>query len=445
MNEIAKRIDDKMEHYIEALTEHVAIPSVSQLSFDQAHMRESATWIAAKFEALGLETEIIELEANGKQGRPAILASREAEPGRPTILLYGHHDVQPTGDYAAWDQDDPFTAVRKGDRLYGRGAADDKAGVMLHVAAIENADPGVGIRVFIEGEEEVGSPTFDEFLHTYKDRLAADVIVVADSGNWKVGIPSLTTSLRGVTEVEVDLEVLDHALHSGMYGGPILDSVTLMARLIATLHDEEGNVAVEGLLQEDTATVDYPEVDLRADTGILDGVQFAGSGSLAGRIWTKPAIAVIGMDVTPTEISSNTISPRTRAHISLRVPPAQDPAEAAQALVDHLVSHAPFGAHVTARVLEAGPGFIAGEDTPVQQLAHEVLAEAFGHESVDIGLGGSIPFISTLKAEFPNADILVTGVEDPDTRAHSANESLHLGDWRNAIVAEALLLSRLGK
>lgn len=445
MNEIAKRIDDKMDDYISALTEFVAIPSVSQDSFDQSHMRDSAEWVAQKFKALGLTTEVIELEANGKKGRPAILASREAEPGRPTILLYGHHDVQPTGERDLWDQDDPFIAVRRGDRLFGRGAADDKAGVLVHIAAIENADPGVGIRVFIEGEEEVGSPTFEDFLHTYKDRLEADVIVVADSGNWKVGVPSLTTSLRGVAQVEVNLEVLDHSLHSGMYGGPILDAVTLMARLISTLHDDEGNVAVDNLVQEDLATVDYPEEDLRQDSGILDGVQFVGSGSLAGRLWTKPAISVIGMDVTPTAIASNTIAAKTKAQISLRVPPAQDPAEAAQALVDHLVSHAPFGAHVTVDILEAGPGFIAGDNTPVQELAREALAQAFGHESVDIGLGGSIPFISTLKAEFPQADILVTGVEDPDTRAHSANESLHLGDWRNAIVAEALLLSRLGK
>ncbi|MFC5280478.1 dipeptidase [Arcanobacterium canis] len=445
MNEIAKRIDDKMDGYISALTEFVAIPSVSQDSFDQSHMRDSAEWVAQKFKALGLTTEVIELEANGKKGRPAILASREAEPGRPTILLYGHHDVQPTGERDLWDQDDPFVAVRRGDRLFGRGAADDKAGVLVHIAAIENADPGVGIRVFIEGEEEIGSPTFEDFLHTYKDRLEADVIVVADSGNWKVGVPSLTTSLRGVAQVEVNLEVLDHSLHSGMYGGPILDAVTLMARLISTLHDDEGNVAVDNLVQEDLATVDYPEEDLRQDSGILDGVQFVGSGSLAGRLWTKPAISVIGMDVTPTAIASNTIAAKTKAQISLRVPPAQDPAEAAQALVDHLVSHAPFGAHVTVDILEAGPGFIAGDNTPVQELAREALAQAFGHESVDIGLGGSIPFISTLKAEFPQADILVTGVEDPDTRAHSANESLHLGDWRNAIVAEALLLSRLGK
>ncbi|MGV9183025.1 M20/M25/M40 family metallo-hydrolase [Arcanobacterium canis] len=445
MNEIAKRIDDKMDHYISALTELVAIPSVSQDSFNQSHMSDSAEWIAQKFEALGLVTEVIELEVNGKKGRPAILASREAEPGRPTILLYGHHDVQPTGELDLWEQDDPFTAVRRGDRLFGRGVADDKAGVLVHIAAIENADPGVGIRVFIEGEEEIGSPTFEDFLHTYKDRLEADVIVVADSGNWKVGVPSLTTSLRGVAQVEVNLEVLDHSLHSGMYGGPILDAVTLMARLISTLHDDEGNVAVAHVMQEDLAAVDYPEEDLRQDSGILDGVQFVGSGSLAGRLWTKPAISVIGMDVTPTAIASNTLAAKTKAHISLRVPPAQDPAEAAQALVDHLVSHAPFGAHVTVEILEAGPGFIAGDNTPVQELAREALAQAFGHESVDIGLGGSIPFISTLKAEFPQADILVTGVEDPDTRAHSANESLHLGDWRNAIVAEALLLSRLGK
>lgn len=442
---VTQRVDNEINRYVEDLKSFVAIPSVSASSFDQSTLNESARWIADRTERLGLKTQIVELKTeSGLVGRPAILASRPAEEGKPTVLLYAHHDVQPPGDAADWETD-PFTAVEKSGRLYGRGAADDKAGVLVHLAAIENAEPGVGIRLFIEGEEEVGSPTFTDFLHAYKDELEADVIVVADSANWKVGVPSLTTSLRGVVRLDVTIRALDHALHSGMYGGPALDAVTLASRLIATLHDEDGNVAVEGLASSDDTDVDYPEDDLRRDAGILEGVKLAGSGSLTSRLWTKPAISVIGMDVTSVDLASNTLIPSVSFLISMRVAPGQDSTEAGELLAEHLRKHAPFGAPIEVKVAESGPAFQAGEDTDVRSKARWALEEAFGTKPVDIGMGGSIPFISDLAELFPSADILVTGVEDPDTRAHSANESLDLGDFRNAILAETLLLSSLAQ
>lgn len=443
-NEIIERVDRAMDTHINDLKDFVAIPSVSASSFDQSTLKESAQWVAQRAERLGLETEVIELRTDdGRVGRPAILASREAEPGKPTVLLYAHHDVQPPGDDADWNTK-PFEAVEREGRLYGRGAADDKAGVLVHLAAIEAADPGVGIRLFIEGEEEVGSPTFADFLHTYADRLQADGIIVADSANWKVGVPSLTTSLRGVVRLDVTVRALDHALHSGMFGGPALDAVVIASRLIATLHDAEGNVAVAGLVQRDETDVDYSEADLRRDAGILEGMELAGSGSFTSRLWTKPAISVIGMDVTPVDVASNTLIPAVKFLLSLRVTPGQDSTEAGEALAAHLRSHVPFGAHIDIEVAESGPAFQAGEDSLMTALARESLRDAFGVDPVDIGMGGSIPFIADLAEVFPQAQILVTGIEDPDTRAHSANESLHLGDFRNAIVAEALLLSRLG-
>ena len=442
---LAARVDALMDQATSDLIELVAIPSVSASSFDQTQLDRSAAWVADKARGLGLDAEVITLTTDsGLVGRPAVLASRPAADGKPTVLLYAHHDVQPPGSDAGW-LSEPFVAVERDGRLFGRGTADDKAGILVHLTAIAAADPGVGITLYVEGEEEVGSPTFVDFLTTYRDRLAADVIVVADSNNWKVGTPSLTTSLRGVCTVTMTLSVLDHALHSGMYGGPILDAVTLTSRLVATLHDDAGDVAVAGLTGYDTTEADYPEVDLRADSGVLDGVQFAGSGSLASRLWTKPAIAVVGMDVTPTDIASNTIIPSTKTVLSLRVAPGQDPAEAAQALVDHLKANVPFGAQLDVTIDEMGPAFSAGEDTDVTHMAREALETAWGAKSVDIGVGGSIPFIADLKKIFPEADILVTGVEDPDTRAHSQNESLHLGDWRNAVLAEAIMLTRLGE
>lgn len=443
---ISRRVDDALAMTRSELESLVRIPSVSAYPKNEPDMVRSAERVAELARMRGLEAEVIQVTTpEGLVGRPAILAHRDAAPGKPTVLLYAHHDVQPQGNLEGWDQDDPFEPVERNGRLYGRGTADDKAGIMVHMGALAalGEESGVGITLFVEGEEEVGSPTFHHFLETYRDRLTADVIVVADSNNWKVGTPSLTTSLRGVTQVTVTLRTLDHALHSGMYGGPVLDAATAMARLIATLHDAEGSVAVDGLVSYDDATAVYSEEELRADTGLLDGVEIVGRGSIASRLWTQPSITLIGMDMTSCADASNTLIPACKARLSLRVAPGQDPREAAAALVAHLEKNAPFGAHLEILVEEAGPAFKAGGDTPATVAARWALAEAWGTESVDIGVGGSIPFIADLAEVFPEAEILVTGVEDPDTRAHSQNESLALGDWRNAIVAEALLIDRL--
>ena len=301
--------------------------------------------------------------------------------------------------------------------------------------------------VFIEGEEEVGSPSFENFLTTYRDRLVSDVIVVADSSNWKVGIPSLTTSLRGVVQVDVRLDMLDHALHSGQYGGPVLDAATAMCRLIASCHDDAGDVAVAGLVSRSRADADfpdYPEADFRVDAGVLDGVELIGTGDLTARLWTKPSLTLIGMDVTPLDLAGNVLAPSCTARLSLRIAPGQDPAEAQEALVAHLQKHAPFGGRLIVSGREAGPAFDGSEVTPASEAAQWALSTAWGVEAVNIGQGGSIPFIATLKETFPEAQVLVTGIEDPDTRAHSENESMHLGELEHIVVAETLLLARLG-
>jgi len=424
----------------------VRIPSVSAPAFDPQHLEDSAAAVAELFRGAGMpEVEIVRVTGpDGRAGAPAILAHKPAPPGAPTVLLYAHHDVQPPGEAAGWTSP-PFEPTQRGERLYGRGAADDKAGIMAHVGALRvlGEELGVGVTVFSEGEEEVGSPTFRTFLETYRDRLAADVIVVADSSNWKVGVPGLTTSLRGLVDCTVELSVLDHAVHSGMFGGPVLDAVTLMSRLIATLHDEDGNVAVAGLVASDHADVDYPEEDVRADAGVLDGVRLAGTGPLAARLWTKPALSVIGLDATSVDHASNTIIPSARAKLSMRIAPGQDPAAAERALHDHLVANAPFGARVEVVPGETGQSFQAPEDSPVMQAARWAFATAWGTDPVDLGIGGSIPFIADLAEVYPDAAILVTGVEDPDSRAHSEDESVHLGELEKVVLAEALLLARL--
>lgn len=432
------------------LKDLVAIPGIAWPSFDPSRLDRSADAVGALVRASGIEdVRILRCDKeDGTPGGPAVVARRAAAEGKPTILLYAHHDVQPPGDPALWETE-PFTAVERDGRLYGRGAADDKAGIMAHLAAyaavteVLSDQLGLGVTFFFEGEEEAGSPTFRTFLETHRELLRADVIVVADSSNWKVGVPALTTSLRGLVDGTIEVQVLEHAVHSGMFGGAVLDAPTLLSRLIATLHDDEGNVAVKGLVSRDDVSVDLTEAEYRADASVLDGVRLAGSGTIASRLWTKPALSIIGFDAPAVDVASNTLLPRARAKFSLRLAPGQDPAAAMAAVKTHVETNAPFGATVVFTPGESGNSFLTDTGSAAAGMAMWALGEAWGVPAVEMGIGGSIPFISDLTEVYPEVQILVTGVEDPDSRAHSANESLHLGDFRNAIVAEALLLARL--
>ncbi|MDO5494814.1 MAG: dipeptidase [bacterium] len=446
IDELRARVDSEFEGILEDLKALVRIPSVSAVSFDQTTLDASAAEVADLFRAAGLEVRITSSPAeDGTPGRPAVLGRRDGEEGAPVVLLYAHHDVQPPGAVEDWDQEDPFEPEVRGERMYGRGAADDKAGIAAHLGAIRALGEHLraGVRVFIEGEEEVGSPSFVPFLRDHHDELAADLALVLDSSNWKVGTPALTTTLRGLVEAQVEVRVTDHALHSGMFGGPILDAPTLMCRLLATLHDEAGNVAVSGLAGYDDAALEYPEEDFRADTGLLPGAHLAGSGSLTARLWTKPAISIVGFDATSVAKRSNTIQPTCRAALSLRIAPGEDPARAYGLLEEHLQANAPLGAQVTVTRGELGPAFRSPSDSEAMRLARWAMSTAWGTDAVETGIGGSIPFIADLAREFPDAEVLVTGIEDPDSRAHSGNESLHLGELKGAMFAEALMLARL--
>ena len=379
-------------------------------------------------------------------GAPAVIAHHPAPPGAPTVLLYAHHDVQPEGDGARWESA-PFQPVERNGRLYGRGSADDKAGIATHLAAFRahGGNPPVGVTVFVEGEEESGSPSLGALLAAHKDALAADVIIIADSDNWSTEIPALTVSLRGLADCVVEVATLDHGLHSGIWGGVVPDALTVLVRLLATLHDDDGNVAVAGLHEGTAADVDRGPDWVAAETGLLDGVQQIGSGSVAQRLWAKPAITVIGIDTTPIGKASNTLIPSARAKISLRVAPGGDAAAHLAALTRHLESHVPWGAKVTVTPGDVGQPYAIDASGPVYDAARTAFTQAWGVAPVDMGMGGSIPFIAEFAAAFPDATILVTGVEDPSTQAHSINESLHLGVFEKAATAEALLLGALGQ
>lgn len=447
---LSEAVNAAFDATISSLKELVAIPGIAWASFDPAELDRSAEAVAAMVRTAGMQDVRIlrSAKADGTNGGPAVVARREARDGKPTILLYAHHDVQPPGDRALWNSE-PFVAEERDGRLYGRGAADDKAGIMAHLAAYAAAvkvlgdEFGLGVTFFFEGEEEAGSPTFRTFLEEHRELLRADVIVVADSSNWKVGVPALTTSLRGLVDGTFEVRVLEHAVHSGMFGGPVLDAPTLLARLIATLHDDDGTVAVAGLVAKDDVKVDLTEEDYRADASVLDGVRLAGSGTLASRLWTKPALSIIGMDVPAVDVASNTLIPAARAKFSMRLAPGQDPDDAMEALKAHLEANAPFGAKVTFTPGERGNAFSTDTGSAAAQVALWALGESWGVKPVEMGIGGSIPFIADLLEVYPEVQILVTGVEDPDSRAHSANESLHIEDFRHAVLAEALMLARL--
>jgi acetylornithine deacetylase/succinyl-diaminopimelate desuccinylase-like protein len=425
----------------------IRIPSVSAPAFDRAPLEASAQAVADLLRSAGMsQVDILRVDdpATGRPGAPAVVAHRPAPPGAPTVLLYAHHDVQPPGSAEQWTSP-PFEPAERDGRLYARGAADDKAGIAVHLAALRALGDalGVGVSVFVEGEEEIGSPTFETFLATHRERLAADVIVVADSGNWRVDVPALTTTLRGLVDGEVEVRTLDHALHSGMFGGAVPDAVTALITLLATLWDATGTLAVPGLQAGESAVLDYPEADLRADAGVLDGVSLIGGGSLTSRLWTRPALTVIGMDVPPMATSSNTLQPMARAKFSLRLAPGQDASAAFEALASHLGSAAPWGAHVEVRLGETGQGWAGVVDGGVYDLARWALERAWDRAPVDMGVGGSIPFVAALQRVYPEAVVLVTGVEDPDTRAHGIDESLHLDSFARACLAETLLLAAL--
>ena len=449
---LARIIDRDFEATVADLERLVRIPSVSWPAFDPKHLTESAELVAELLRDTGV-FELVDVRRAKEAdtdvwGKPAVLAHRPAKNGKPTVLLYAHHDVQPPGDAADWETP-PFEPTRKGDRLYARGASDDKAGVISHVAAIRalvemlGPDFDLGLSVFIEGEEEWLSKSFGNFLTENREYLAADAIIVADSDNWDTETPALTVALRGAAAFNVRVETLAHASHSGMFGGAVPDAMMAAVTLLATLWNDDGSVAVAGLQNAELDIPDYDEADLRRDAGLLDGVRPIGTGKILDRVWAQPSITLTGIDAPSIANAANALTPSVLVRLSGRVAPGQDAEEASRAIKRHLLDHAPFGARVTFEGDDNGQPFLVDTSGWGAEAMRQAMADAWGVAPVDTGIGGSIPFIAELVDEFPGAQILVTGVEDPQTQAHSPNESQHLGVLRNAMLTEALFLARL--
>jgi acetylornithine deacetylase/succinyl-diaminopimelate desuccinylase-like protein len=435
-DDLRSKVSEDMPRLVELLGRLVRLPTVSAAGYDRAQVRAGAEQILGLLAEAGFSNARL-LEADG--GNPAVFAEIPAPEGAPTLLLYAHYDVQPPGPAEEW-RTDPFDPLLSDGRLYGRGAADDKGGMVMHLGAIAAHDgrPPVGVQIFFEGEEEAGSQSLEAILERHADLLHPDVIVIGDGGNWSVGVPAFVTSLRGIVAVCFELRTLEKAVHSGQYGGVFPDALTAMARLLASLHDDDGNVAISGLVSTEVEGIDVPEELARRLAGCVEGLHLIGSGSIPSRLWTRPAVSVLALDAPPVSEAINQLVPVARAKVSLRTAPGQDTAAALEALKRHLVENAPWGTKIEIYHEEQGDPTVLDMDTYAVEAWTEAFVEAFGNQPVHMGAGGSIPFISTFSTLYPDSPILVIGTSDPTSAFHAPNESQDIGDLERAVLAEAI-------
>ena len=456
-DQAAQYVDDHFERFVKMLTTLTKIRSVSADPAAKAEMVKSAEAVVAQMKEVGLQKcEVLELEG----AHPYAYGEWLGAPGKPTLLLYAHHDVQPPGRASHWKTPAFEPTMRTDGRLYARGIVDDKAGIVTHLAAIQawlqvEKKLPVNVKLIVEGEEEIGSDNLERFLKTHQEKLRADVIVLTDTANLEAGLPSLTYRLRGIVNVEVEIAGLDHPLHSGMWGGPIADPVQAMAKVLATLSDANGAPAIPGLFDDVRAPTEieraelkklpYDEAKFREDGGVLPGAKLVGEPGFGTfeKMWLRPSVTVIALEASPIAGSSNQLVPSARCRISVRLVPDMDPAKIGQLVVDHVKKVVPWGMTVNARVEHGAPAWMCAPEGPAFEAARRALAKGFGREVALIGAGGSIPFVGPFAEAFGGAPALLVGLEDPICNAHSENESLNLVDWRKAMKGAVYLYGEL--
>jgi acetylornithine deacetylase/succinyl-diaminopimelate desuccinylase-like protein len=413
----------------------VAIPSIAFQGYPREPLDEAANLVEAMLHDAGA-AEVQRVDVPGES--PTLLADFPGD--GPTVLLYAHYDVQPAPP-VGWDTD-PFTPTLLDGRVYGRGASDDKSGIVAHLAALRAFDgkPPVHVKVVIEGSEENGRQALLGVVDAQPELLRADVMVIADNGNWKVGEPTLSQTLRGHGKLTVTLRTLSGALHSGHFGGAAPDALLALARLIATLHTADGSVAVEGLQDGDWDGAEWPEADFRRQAGVLDGVSLVGTGAVSDRVWARHAISVLGLDAPPVEGAGNIVIPSARAKIAVRVPPGADPVRSLDAVERHIRAHVPWGAQLEIAVEPASTPIAL----PAPDAAERALEQAFGKPVARMGSGGSVPLVAKLRDTYPDASFVLWGAQDSDlARIHAANESVDLDEIAKIALAEAILLEEL--
>jgi cysteinylglycine-S-conjugate dipeptidase len=453
---VARAVDDQYREWLATLGELVRIPSVSGDPAHAVDVERSADAVAGALQVAGLE-HVRQRDVDGSP--PYVLGEWVHRDDAPTVLLYAHHDVQPPGIVEHWTSD-PFEPRERDGRMYGRGSADDKAGAVGHAATVAAwlrvaGELPCNVRVLVEGEEEIGSPRLEAFLTKYLDELTADVLVLADASNWKVGVPGITYSLRGIAGVDVTLRALDGPVHSGMAGGVVPDPAMALARVLASLVDEHGDVAVDGfagdatpLTPEERARIDALPDDadaLRRAWGVRPDVELAGDPavSIYERLWRRPSIAVIGWDSHPISGSSPQIVAAATARLNVRLAPGQDPERAHRLLREHIAACVPWGLELETTPVWGAAGWLCEPRGWAFEAVERALRAGFGTDPVYMGVGGSIPFVEPFAEAFGGIPALLLGPSDPSSRIHGEDESLHLDDWRKLIASQARLLAEL--
>ncbi|MFG2914773.1 dipeptidase [Kitasatospora sp. NPDC048298] len=438
--ELARRIDELMPRAQADLAELVAIPSVADpRQYPPEKCREAAEWVAAAFARVGLRDVHL---AETPDGSHAVLGHRPPPPGAPTVLLYSHYDVQPPLDAAAWASE-PFRLTERDGRWYGRGTADCKGNIVMHLTALRalGDDVPVGLKLAVEGSEEQGTGGLEQYVPPHADELHADALLICDTGNAAVGVPTVTTSLRGVVNVVVGVEALRGNVHSGMFGGPAPDALAALIRMLDSLRDADGGTRIDGLDCTGTwSGAGYDEGTFRTDAGVLDDVRLTGSGTVADRLWSRPAVTVLGIDCPPVVGSVAAVPAAARARVSLRVPPGTDARTAQEALVAHLEAAAPWGVRVSVERESAGAPFRADTGGPAYAALDQAMREVYGKPMSFLGQGGSIPLCNVLATTFPESEIVLMGVEEPRCLIHAPNESVDPEEIRRMAHVEALFL-----
>ncbi|MDQ0841182.1 MULTISPECIES: dipeptidase [unclassified Streptomyces] len=430
------------------LAELVAFRSVADpAQFPKSECEAAAAWVAGALTAEGF-TDVAVLDT--PDGTQSVYGFLPGPAGAPTVLLYAHYDVQPPLDEAAWISP-PFELTERDGRWYGRGTADCKGGFIMHLLALRalkaNGGVPVNVKVIVEGSEEQGTGGLEQYAEAHPELLAADAVVIGDTGNFRVGLPTVTASLRGMTLLRVQIDTLGGNLHSGQFGGAAPDALAALIRVLDSLRDEDGSTTVDGLAAD--ATWDglaYPEEDFRRDAKVLDGVGLIGDGTVADRIWARPAVTVLGIDCPPVVGATPSVQASARALISLRVPPGQDAAEANKLLAAHLEAHTPWGARVAVEQIGQGQAFRADVTSPAYASMAEAMKVAYpGEEMQASGMGGSIPLCNTLAALYPDAEILLIGLSEPEAQIHAVNESVSPSELERMSVTEALFLGNYAR
>ena len=411
------------EEIIKLLSEMVKIKSISSDKNHRDDVDASAQFVESLFSELGLNTQIIKVAG----GMPAVVANTEIDPSKKTVLLYAHHDVQPVGDLDLWNTD-PFEPVMQDGRLFGRGSGDNKAGVVVHYNVVKELlkDLPVNIKVFIEGEEEIGSPTMSSFIEQNRESLDADVIVIADSGNVKIGVPTITTTLRGLVDAIIEVDQPMRPIHSGVGGGVVPDAFMVLSRIIASFHNEKGELLIEGLTPTDMQVTELEESFLKKMLG-SDDINLFNTESISKRLWLEPALDVLAIDAPPIEDAVNLVIPKAKAKISLRLPPTEDPDHAMKMLEQHVMNNIPWDASVKFIPNSKGSGVVADPNKPFTKELVNSFNSIWENETAYIGVGGSIPFANDFVREFPNAELVLVGAADEELgNAHAPNESVQV-------------------